>query len=135
MPKREQPAPTRPDMLGGLVQKLAGQVRTLHLFVDVQEEDGTITQTYVLDVVHHDGTRAGVVRSCLAEAFQAVLERRPRGRQCRVCGEVKAIWEYAKSKTANTKDGRLPRCKVCERLRVQKYRPSRSTTVPAHQLN
>ena len=133
MARRNPPAIVRPEVLGAMVQRAAGEVRALTLYVHVSEDEGEPVE-FVLDVVLRDGSRAGATRRCLAEAIQAVLDRRPPGRQCRVCGEAKPLWAYAKSRTANTKDGRLPRCKACERVRVQKYKPTRSP-MPAHQLN
>lgn len=132
-------ADARPEAVGRLFLELSEQARTVHFFAGVRDDDGDVTRLFVIDVVRHDGTRAGATRACVAECLQAVLScRGSSARKCRVCHRWKGAEEYSRSRTANTRDGRLPRCKVCERVRVKQYqlakRALRSAASP-HELN
>lgn len=140
MPKREPPTLPRMEVIGGLLLRAAAELRTMHLFVTSEDEDGAEKPVYVLDVIHQSGKRAGATHHCLADALSAVLDCRELGRKCRACEQVKPVFAFSRSKTANTRDGRLPRCKVCERVRVSKYRKAscyRPTGLSAspHQFN
>ncbi len=140
MSKREPPALPRPEVIGDLLLRAAESLRTLHLFVTSEDEDGAEKPVYVLDVIHQSGKRAGATHHCLADALSAVLDCRELGRKCRACEQVKPVFAFSRSKTANTKDGRLPRCKVCERVRVSKYRKvscyrQTGSAMQPHQLN
>lgn len=129
----------RLEVVGRLFVELSEQARTVHFFSGLRDDDGDVTRLFVIDVVRHDGTRAGATRTCVVEALQAVLAcRAGSARKCRVCHRWKGQEEYSRSRTANTRDGRLPRCKVCERVRVKQYqlakRALRSAASP-HELN
>lgn len=70
----------------------------------------------------HATTHAGV-RICVAHADPESMVRASIGRElkkrCRKCGIEKPVTDF--STCVRTPDGRLYRCKTCERIRVREY--------------
>lgn len=129
-----QPAAPKPETVGALMLRVADEIRTVNLFIASEEDNGVTRPVFVVSAVRHDGTRTAATRHCLVAAISAVLDQDPPGKRCRICKRHKEATAYSHSRTANTRDGRLPRCKECERVRVGRYREVRSPMQP-HQLN
>jgi len=95
-----------------LLDALFLQFRFLSYFR--QEHD----DLFALEATDHAGRRVKVVRESPETMARAALGKELT-KACRACGQTKPLHEFARH--ANNKDGRLYRCKVCERSRVRAY--------------